>query len=308
MQRQLTRRQFSQGVLAGAGVLLVGHGRSPVLAQSAPLASVIVGVRPGLIPSPNANTHVDSDTPDTEDIITVPSTASDLILEALNLATGQIRPFPGPRIPVASDEQVSGCTFVADGSLVVALTDISARQPQASPTRLVLLGPSPSTVAVSGLQKHEGLRSLVGTQDGRLLGLVMKHNGTPPVRVVEVDWHTGQVTKQVNLPGNQRIQTLAACPDGTLYTIGVDKDGNTSLLVLNVQHRELRVRVNLQLKGKRWDNSLESLVCSPAHQLLAFGALRYAYPKALYSVDASSGAMTQLVVFNTAKITLLPES
>ena len=306
MQRQLTRRRFSQGVIAGAGVLLVGHGRSPVLAQIAPSASVIVGVRPGLIPSPDADTNVDSDTPDTEDIHPVPSTASELILEALNLATGQISPFPGPRIPVASDEQISGCTVVADGSLVIALTDISPSQRQASPTRLVILGPSLSTVAVSGLQKHEGLRSLVGTQDGRLLGLVMKQNGTPPVRVVEVDWYTGQITKQVNLPGNQRINTLALCPDGTLYTTGMDRDGNTSLRLLNVQQRDLRVIVDLQLNGKRWDNSLDSLVCSPTHQLLAFGALRYAYPKALYSVEASSGAMTKLVVFNTAKITLLP--
>jgi hypothetical protein len=306
MQRQLTRRRFTQGFIAGAGVLMVGHGGSPVLAQIAPSASVIVGVRPGLIPSPNADTNVDSDTPDTADISTVPSTTSDLILEALNLATGQISPFPGPRIPVASDEQVSGCTFVADGSLVIALTDISTSQHQASPTRLVILGPSPSTVAVSGLQKHEGLRSLMGTQDGRLLGLVMKQNGTPPVTVVEMDWHTGQITKQVNLPGNQRINTLASCPDGTLYTAGVDKDGNTSLLLLNVQQRDLRVIADLQLNGKRWDNSLDSLVCSPAHQLLAFGTLRYAYPKALYSVDASSGVMTKLAVFNTAKVTLLP--
>jgi hypothetical protein len=236
----------------------------------------------------------------------VPSTSSDLILEALNLATGQMSPFPGPRISVASDEQVSGCTFLSDGSLVITLTDISTSQKQTSPTRLVILGPSPTTVAVSGLKKHEGLRSIVGTQDGRLLGLVMKQNGTPPVQLVEVNWHTGQITKQDNLPGNQRINTLASCPDGTLYTIGVDKDGNTSLLLLNVQRRELRVIADLQLNGKRWDNSLDSLVCSPTHQLLAFGALRYVYPKALYSIDASSGAMTKLVVFNTAKITLLP--
>jgi hypothetical protein len=123
---------------------------------------------------------------------------------------------------------------------------------------------------------------------------------------VEVDWHTGQVTKQDSLPGNHRINTLASCPDGTLYTIGVDKDGNMSLLLLNVQHKDLQVIADLHLNGKRWDNGLDSLVCSPAHQLLAFGALRYAYPKALYSVDASSGALTKLVVFNTAKITLLP--
>jgi hypothetical protein len=207
---------------------------------------------------------------------------------------------------VASDEQVSGCTVVADGSLVIALTDISPGQHQASPTRLAIVGPSLSTVAVAGLQKHEGLRSLVGTQDGRLLGLVMKQNGTPPVRVVEVDWHSGQIAKQVTLPGNQRITTLASCPDGTLYTISVDKDGNTSLLSLNVQQRDLQVIADLQLNGKRWDNGLDSLVCSPAHQLFAFGALRYAYPKALYSIDASSGAMTKLVVFNTAQITPLP--
>jgi hypothetical protein len=304
MERQFTRRRFNQVVIAGAVVMTVGDMRSHVLAQIAPSAAVIIGVRLGVIPSPNANTDLDSDAPDTDAIIPETSTTRKLILESFNLVSGQFDRLPGPQIPVQSNEKVSGCTFLANGRLVIAITDASTNNKQPSPTRLVTLGPSLTPVAVSGLKKHEELRSIVGIQDGQLLGFVMKKNGTPPVRLVEVDWQTGKVIEKGNLPGNQRISNLASCPDGTLYTIGVDKDGQTSLLRLDVQKRQLDWIADLKHNGKRWDNGLDSLVCSPTQQFFALGALRYEYPKALYSVEASSGAMTKLVAFDATKMTM----
>ena len=78
------------------------------------------------------------------------------------------------------------------------------------------------------------------------------------------------------------------------------------MLLLDVQKRDSDFIAELKVDNKVWDNSLESLVCSPAHQLFAFGALRYQFPKAVYSVDVSSGDMTKLQDFDTAKITVLP--
>jgi hypothetical protein len=234
--------------------------------------------------------------------MTVPSTPRPVVLEALNLATGQVMPFPSPPIVQQSDEYISGITFV-DGQLVAALTPASPATNAARPTRLFLQGPPHTIVSVVGLQRDEELRSIVGSRGGRLLGFVAKQNGTPPFRLVEVDRRTGTVSAKVTFD-NQRLRALASCHDGTLYTTGVEQDGTTSLLRLDEQNGTLELLVTLHVSNRGWDNGLHSLLCSPAHQLLAFGALRYQSPKALYSVDVSSGAMTKLSDFDTAAVTL----
>jgi hypothetical protein len=286
MERTLTRRQFGQLVIAGAAVAASGNFPSNVQAATSKL--VIMGVRLGPIPSD------------------VPSTTRELILETLDVENGQIRPLPGPQIFIGSEEQVTGFTSLSDGRVVVAITPISASSKGEEPTRLIILDPSPTTVTISGLKKDEQLGSIVGTKDGGLLGFVMKKNGTPPVRLVDIDQNTGTFTETLILPGNQRFSNLAECPDGQLYTTGVDREGTTSLLLLEAQKRQFSVIAELKVDDTIWDNGLDSLVCSPAHQLVAFGALRYQFPKALYSVDVSSGAMTQLRDFDVAKVTMPP--
>src|SRR5918999_543553 len=122
--------------------------------------------------------------------------------------------------------------------LVVAITPLPTHRKGGDPTRLIV-GPSPSTITISGLKKKELLESLVGTKDGRLLGLVVKKNGRPPVRLVEIDQKTGDFTSKLKLPENQRFSNLAECPDGKLYTTGIDKDGKTRLLLLDLQKGNL---------------------------------------------------------------------
>jgi hypothetical protein len=123
---------------------------------------------------------------------------------------------------------------------------------------------------------------------------------------VEIDQKTGDFTSKLKLPENQRFSNLAECPDGKLYTTGIDKDGKTRLLLLDLQKGNLDFIAELKVDNTSWDNGLDSLVCSPANQLFAFGALRYQYPKALYSVDQSSGAMMKLQDFDVIKITVVP--
>jgi hypothetical protein len=240
--------------------------------------------------------------PDTDDIPTVPSIPRELILEFLDVGSGQLGQLPVPQILIDSDEAVTGFTSLSDGSFVVAITPISASKKGGDPTRLIILGQSSTTIPIAGLKKDEQVKSILGTKDGRLLGLVVKKNDTPPVSLVDIDVKTGNFTGKVNLPGNQRFSNLAECPDGTLYTTGVDKDGNTGLLLLDAQKRDLNFIVELKVDNMIWNNGLDGLVCSPAHQLFAFGALRYQFPKALYSVDVGSGTMIKLQNFDVAKV------
>jgi hypothetical protein len=304
MELKLTRRRFGQLAIAGTVVAVLGNFQRKVFSQISTPQLVVIGVRLGPIPSPDVDTGLDDPMPDTDEISIVPSATVGLILESLDIADAQPKPLPIPQILLDSDDQVTGFTSLSDGTLVAAITPVPTKRKGGGPTRLIV-GPSPTTVTISGLKKREYLGSLVGTKDGRLLGLVVKKNGRPPVRLVEVDWTTGNFSSKLKLAKNQRFSNLAEC-DGKLYTTGIDKDGKTSLLLLDLQKGDLNFIAELKVDDTSWDNGLESLVCSPANQLFAFGALRYQYPNALYSVDQSSGAMMKLQNFDVAMITVAP--
>lgn len=304
MELKLTRRRFGQLAIAGTVVAVLGNFQRKVFSQISTPQLVVIGVRLGPIPSPDVDTGLDDPMPDTDEINIAPSATVGLILESLDIADAQPKPLPIPQILLDSDDQVTGFTSLSDGTLVAAITPVPTKRKGGGPTRLIV-GPSPTTVTISGLKKNEQLRSLVGTKDGRLLGLVVKKNGRSPVRLVEVDWTTGNFASKLKLAKNQRFSNLAEC-DGKLYTTGIDKDGKTRLLLLDLQKGDLDFIAELKVDDTIWDNGLESLVCSPANQLFAFGALRYQYPNALYSVDQSSGAMMKLQNFDVAMITVAP--
>ena len=304
MELKLTRRRFGQLAIAGTVVAVLGNFQRKVFSQISTPQLVVIGVRLGPIPSPDVDTGLDDPMPDTDEINIAPSATVGLILESLDIADAQPKPLPIPQILLDSDDQVTGFTSLSDGTLVAAITPVPTKRKGGGPTRLIV-GPSPTTVTISGLKKKELLESLVGTKDGRLLGLVVKKNGRPPVRLVEIDQKTGDFTSKLKLPENQRFSNLAECPDGKLYTTGIGKDGKTSLLLLDLQKGALDFIAELKVDNTSWDNGLESLVCSPANQLFAFGALRYQYPNALYSVDQSSGAMMKLQDFDVIKITVV---
>lgn len=303
MELKLTRRRFGQLAITGTVIAVLGNFQRKVFSQIAALPLVVIGIRLGLVPSPSVDTGLDEVEPDTDEINIVPSATVRLILESLDIADGQPEPLSIPEIRLESEEQVTGFTSLSDGTLVAAITPLPTRRKGVGPTRLIVF-PAATTVTISGLKKKEYLRSLLGTKDGKLLGLVVKNNGRPPVRLVDVDWETGNFANELKLPKNQRFSNLAECPDGKLYTTGIDKDGITSLLLLDLQTGKLDFITALKVDDTRWNNGLDSLVCSPANQLFAFGALRYQYPKALYSVDESS--VMKLQDFDVAQITVAP--
>jgi len=220
-----------------------------------------------------------------------------------NEAPNQVTPL------VETNETLSGFTSLSDGTLVLAATPVTTGRKQATSTRITFLGTPIKTLIISGLKQNQQLGSLLGTIDGRLIGLVGKKNGTPPITLVDINLQTGEISSisKIRFPNDQRASNLAQCPDGKLYTSLVGLNGDTTLVQLDSNQKNPIRLAQLKLNGQAWNNGLQSLVCSGTGQLLAFGAMRYETPNAVYSIDKKSGNMTRLQDFDAAQITLAPE-
>ena len=316
MNQRITRRRFGQLVIAGSAGAGLVYFANKTLAQQTPL--VVFGISSGRITttSNTANPMANNSTGSSN--IAPTATASNslsLILQSLDVTTGQIKTvntfdfLADGRTPILqSNEELSAFTALANGSLVVAITPATGSKNETNSARLTVLGASPTSVPLSGLNQGEKLDSFVGTNDGGLIGLVLQKSSKPPVRLVNINLQTGAITANntVSLPADQRFTTLVHCPaDGKLYTLTTAQDGNTSLVQLDqAQHQPIIVLKQLTFNGKIWNSGLESLVCSGSGQFLALGALRYVTPNSVYSVDAGNGTLTALTQFNVSKATI----
>lgn len=305
MNQKLTRRKFGQIAIAGTAVATLGHlAARKTLAQQTPS---IIGLRLGPPANPKASRTVLGRTDNDVTIPNVEPPARNLSLLSLNTASRQARALPFPKVALQSGEILTGLTSLADGTIVVAITPNSPNKKEKdASTRLIFLGKSPRTLIVSGLSKKEALGSLTGANDGRLLGLVVNKNGAPPVRQVSINLQTGRITfdTEINLPGKGRYANLAQCSNGKLYSTVVRKQGETFLVQLDPKQKKVITLAQLKVNNKIWNNGLQSLVCGPKDQLYGFGALRYQYTPALYLIDRKTGAMTQRIPFNSARITI----
>ncbi len=313
MNQRLTRRRLGQLAIAVTTLAGLNYLANKTFAQTQNL--MLIGVSIGTAISFNdAPTELDNPDVDSDDVLrtTILSTPRQLVLQSLDVVTGQVQLLTIPQFledgtPILeSNEQLSGFTSLLDGTLVVAITPVSTSNNENTPTRLTILSTPPKAVTVSGLNQQEALQSLLVTNDGGLMGIVLKKNSTPPVRLVDIDIQTGKIAANgmVQLPNNQRFITLSECPDGTIYTITTGQDGNTNLVKLDQEQKQAIILGQLSLNGSDWNNGLHSLVCSGAGQLLALGAPRYESPNSVYSVDMSNGNMTALTPFDVVKFTI----
>ncbi|MEH1967156.1 hypothetical protein [Nostoc sp.] len=306
MSYKLSRRKFGQLALAGTVVSGLSYLTNRALAETPSLNIVGIGSTPIIttdqttIPEVNT-TELDSTAPDN---VSTDIKPVGLVLQSL--ITGKAQVLADKSTPLLEpNEIVSGFTSLSDGTLVVAITPITTSRRQATPTRITFLGTPVKTLIVSGLKQNQQLGSLLGTNDGRLIGLVGKKNGTPPIRLVDIDLQTGEISSisKVKFPNDERVSNLAECPDGKLYTSLVGLNGDTTLVQLDSNQKKPIRLGQLKVNGQAWNNGLQSLVCSATGQLLAFGAMRYETPNAVYSVDKNSGNMTRLQDFDTTQIT-----
>lgn len=322
MNQRLTRRQFGQLVLAGSATAgfatfstLISRTSAQTPAQS---TLVILGVRLGSLnnnidPESDANrtfaaptdtnTPIDIDNPRSS---VAPSATQKLELLSLDVVTAEVKPLPGNTTTVESGEQITGFTVLADGTFLVAVTPASTSKKGGAPTRLLSLGTSSKPVIVSGLKKQEALESLLVLNDGSLVGLVVRKDGTPPARLVDINPQTGEIISKnrINLPSNQRLSNLAQCPNGKLYTTSVERNGTTNLVQLDLGQKKPTTVTPLRFNNSAWNGGLQSLVCSSAGQLFAFGPSWHDTQQYVYNVDSKTGDMTQLPAFEVVKITI----
>jgi hypothetical protein len=317
MTHRLTRRHFV--VLVGAGAVAVASNGFVDQTRAQPTDLVVLGVKPGPVPTTN-----DIPTSDTTEVDTMAGASTSsaatasvslpILVQSLNVTTGQIQTLAAPQAfpdgtPIlGTDESLTGITTLADGTIVLTIVPTIGSRNEASPPRIVMLSTPPKVLSISSLKKNEQLESVVLNTTGGLLGLVMKKNGTPPATLIAIDPVTGVTRRmsKVHLPGARRVRTLAQCPDGSLFATAVEPSGDTILVQLAPTVNDV---VRLSMGGVAWNNGLVSLMCSgttggTTHQFIAFGAPRYVTPNALYSIDASSGVMTKLQDFDVAQVTL----
>ncbi len=315
MEYKLTRRRFGKLAIASTTVAGLSYFASKTLAQtpnSQTSSLLIVGVHPGSFTSADTAATNLRIAAHTGYATSSPSYSQQLIMQRLNLGLTGVQRLSAPRVQggatstVEFDEAITGLAYLADGTLVAAVTPVKTSNRGNTPTRLKFMSSSRPDLTVSGLQQHEKLKSLLGTKDGKLLGLVGKKNGTPPYKLVEVNLRTGSFKVRLNLPQNLRFSNLAQCPNGKIYTTSVEGSGATHLVQLDLKSGKPITQVQLKLNNIIWNNGLESLVCSRSNQLIGFGALRYQSPKALHIIDPSNGTMTKLADFNVTKIAMRP--
>ncbi|MBN3945904.1 MAG: hypothetical protein V7K14_16085 [Nostoc sp.] len=307
MNYKLSRRKFGQLALAGTIVSGLSYQTNKAFGQTPNLKIIGIGSSPII-----SSDQTDSPEVNTTELnsITPKNVATDvkpvgLVLQSLTTGKAQILVNKSTPL-VESNETLSGFTSLSDGTLVVAITPVSTSRKEATPTRITFLSTPVKTLIVSGLEQNQQLGSLLGTNDGRLIGLVGKNNGTPPIRLVDINLQTGEISfiNKVKFPEDERVSNLAECPDGKLYTSLVESDGDTFLVQLDSNQKNPIRLGQLQVNGQAWNNGLQSLVCSGTGQLLAFGALRYQTPNTVYSVDKNSGNMTRLEDFDATQIAL----
>ncbi|MBE9017507.1 hypothetical protein IQ272_15455 [Chroococcidiopsidales cyanobacterium LEGE 13417] len=302
MEIRISRRRFGQLAIATTTIAGFSYLASKTSAQTSGLTIAGISSRGTVITPDSSRTDVSSPSVETGDASDTSDTSQQVIISSIDLPTGRSQ--RGVTSALPTDESISGFAYLIDGTPVVAITPArTSRRKGRNPTRLSFPGISRAEVTVSGLTPQQRLESLMVTPDGTLFGLVANKNGTPPVRLVEVNPNTGTFNVRLSLPSDQKYSTLAICPNGTIYTTAV-ANGATTLVRINLAQASVTPLVQLRLNNNSWGNGLQSLLCNNANQLIAFGAPRYIQPNALYTVDLSSGAMAKLVDFDAARVAM----
>ena len=299
-----------------------------LLAQSErqKLDAILVGVEHGPIVY-NTGGHINPHSTTIEDYTRLPTSQTPasairgLVVQRLNVRTLLSKRTIIADPLLAPSDRISGVTYLADGTMLVVITPDAGSATGAAPTRLLTLNGKKvsSIVSVSGLSQDQGLDSVRLLRSGVLIGLVTKKDGTGPAHVVEVNPKTGAVSfpNLVSLPADRRFSALAEAPDGTLYTSVFRNNTNTELWTLDLTNKTATFLINLTtLSGctskncanipevTPWYHGIQSLIVTPAGQLLAHGNLEYFLPDSLYVINVSTGFMTEIDSYPVARVAL----
>ena len=344
--QKLSRRRFVQLTIASSTVVGLGYAtktlaqqtnkKTPTLAETGALTTVLLGVLPGypantnqpkIDTTDNSQLIVSTDSSDgTEEFAasatatsTVSSTAAvkpapELVLKSIDLTTDlttntqRAATSTGIILNENADglqpyKKVSGLASLSNGKIVVATNPTNVNK-KGNPTRItVSQSGSIKTLEVLGLKKQDVLESLAGTNTDQLFGLVVSLKNKGDARLVAIDINTGQIdyTEKVKLPGNERFSTLTQCSDSIMYTTSTAGSGVTTLVQLDLNQKKPVPLAQLSLDGKPWISGVRSLACSGAGQLFALGTGRYETRNSLFLIDTKTGKMTRLREFDAVR-------
>jgi hypothetical protein len=265
MSLTLTRRRFGQLAIGSTAVAAIGYLANKTFAQTTD--PLLYGLRVEF--------------------------GGKLAVETLNPVSGDVQDVSEnltSDITLDTGDQVTGFTSLSDGTLVACVTPASdkgqKKQKDPKPPYLRYLGASSKTVEISGLKdKKETIVDIVGTEDGKLLGLVAKRNGRPPNKIVSIG-SDGKISKEDTVPGRQRVTNLAESADKTIYTATVDDDGKPT-----VDEKKLNS------DKKNLNNGLNSLVgdSSDKSRFYVLASARYETTRSVFSVDITSDEDAKLL-------------
>ncbi|OKH22642.1 hypothetical protein [Chroogloeocystis siderophila] len=284
MNLRIRRRRFGQIAIASAAATALGSFAKRTLAQTGP---ILYGV-------------------------TVDSTGTNLIIQALNLATGNLLPTNIQR-KLETNERISGFTSLPNGRFAIATGPATSLPGRGVGRRSRLISSSAQNLPEpQGLDANAAFESILNTTDNRLLSIVSLNQGTPPFRFANVDRQSGRVTylSDIDLRPNRRYSNLSQSPKGNIYGTLLGPDGGPTLVQFDFANRSIvtgKAKIipiaQLTYNKRPLFNDVASLALSPSNQLFALADPTYEGTNSLFSVNIQTGEMTFLRKFAVQKIT-----
>lgn len=284
MNLRLKRRRFGQLALVSAATTALSSFAKKSFAQT---STLIYGV-----------------TPD--------SRGNGLLLQTLNLVTGQIQQRNLGR-SLEAGERLSSLTTQLDGTFIVATGPRTKRMSRGRGRRSRLVSSGAQTpTPPQGINRDGAFESLLTTNDGRLLSIVSLNQGTPPFRLADVNRATGQISirVEVDLPDNRRFSNLCQDTQGAIYATSLGSEGVTKLVQIDTVNRSIitgKAKIitlaELSFNGEPLENDVADLAWSPSNQLFALADPSFEATNSLFIVDVKTGVMQFIRKFAVQKIT-----
>lgn len=309
MNRLLTRRRFGQVVIASttlAGLAYLGANKSFAKSTTNTLIGVLADVETGTLKIKS---------------VIIPNLKSLNLLDInsinpLNLQVlDETKNFIETILQLDNDlEELTGLSSV-NGDLNLSSSSVSnesgtdkkAKKKQKQ-NKLKTIGKSNSnTLTITGLDKDEKIRSVEALNQDTLVAIIAKNSVFGSGRIVKISRSKGNlISTGFPLSQTQNFSTLTQSPDGIIYASSNDPTGYTNIVQIDLAAQKVTKLVQLNFKGRVWNNGLAGLAYSPTGELIALAAPRYIAKNNLYKVDIKTGALTLLLgEFNANKIAFL---
>lgn len=325
MDRLLTRRRFGQVAIAGTTIVGLGYltgNKTLAKSKSNDLYGITADVKTGTlniksvkIPSlQGLNETKNENLPNLLGEV-LDETKNENLVNLLGEVLDETRNFNKQDAELFNTlEELTGFSSV-DGELQLTtssvdnLSDINKNPKKGKKqNNLKKIGRGNSnTLTITGLDDDEKIRSVEALDKDSLLAIVNKKSVFGSGRIVEISRSRGNlIATRFPLPQTQNFSTLTESPDGTIYASSTDPTGYTNIVRIDLADRKVTKLVQLNFKGKVWNNGLAGLAVSPLGDIIALTSPRYVPENNLYHVNLKTGALTLLLRrFNANKITFL---